>query len=113
MDVINVKDYGANGNGVDNDTDAINDAIADLNLPIDPETTASYRALYFPPGSYRFIEDLTAITADNSGVVGAPGAGLLRTDTDGPFFTIEGRWVTVQNLILESTAAETAAAFLI
>ena len=50
----NVQDYGAKGDGVTDDTDAINNATADGNrcgLGCDSQTTAP-AIIYFPPGTY-------------------------------------------------------------
>ena len=51
--VFNVKDYGAVGNGSDDDTDAINDAIA-------AAAARTYKGgtIYFPAGTYKFISTL-------------------------------------------------------
>lgn len=53
---FNVKAYGAVGNGVADDTAAINSAIVDLNA-------AGRGRLYFPAGTYLVSSSLTAITA--------------------------------------------------
>jgi len=53
---FNVKDYGAIGDGVANDTIAINSTIAALN-------TAARGVLYFPAGAYLCSSGLTTITA--------------------------------------------------
>lgn len=53
--VYNVRDYGATGDGVTDDTSAINDAIAAYNL--------TGGILYFPRGSYLVSAPFTAITS--------------------------------------------------
>lgn len=49
-DFANVRDYGAKGNGIDDDTDAINRALIDLYTRDSNITTR--RVLYFPAGNY-------------------------------------------------------------
>ncbi len=63
LDIINVKDYGAVGDGVTNDSTAITAAVAAL-------TDGS--VLYFPPGEYRYagtvlIENLSEIIIMGAG----------------------------------------------
>jgi Pectate lyase superfamily protein len=57
-DVANVRDYGAVGNGVDDDTDAINRALYDLYCR--EESTQVRRTLYFPAGTY-LVSDVIKI----------------------------------------------------
>ena len=64
LEWINVKSYGAIGDGVTDDTAAINSAIAELN-------TRDRGALYFPSGTYYISDALTAITAKNFDIFGA------------------------------------------
>ncbi len=52
--VINVKDYGAAGNGSADDTTKINSAISAM---------TSYSTLYFPAGRYRFTGGLTGFSS--------------------------------------------------
>lgn len=54
--VFNVKNFGATGDGVTDDTTAINAAIAAFN-------TATKGVLYFPAGTYKVTSSLTTITA--------------------------------------------------
>lgn len=57
-DFVNVRDYGALGNGVDDDTDAINRAMIDLYTR---DTYAAVRRiLYFPAGNY-LVSDVIKI----------------------------------------------------
>jgi hypothetical protein len=60
-DVINAKDFGATGDGITDDTAAINLAIA---------ATTSGKALFFPAGNYLFTSALT-FSADNICIYGA------------------------------------------
>lgn len=50
----NIRDYGATGDGVTDDTDAINRAISDGNrcAPGCPSSTVSPAIVYFPAGNY-------------------------------------------------------------
>lgn len=70
----NVLDFGAVGDGVANDTSAINDAIAKLG--------ASGGTVYFPPGSYKFTSKITI----NTPVVFV-GAGRSVAGSNGPYNT--------------------------
>lgn len=63
--VINVKDYGAVGNGTTDDTAAINSAIAAL---------TNYSELYFPQGRYKIASGLT--TLDSLSNVRITGDGV-------------------------------------
>lgn len=47
-DIVNVRDFGAVGNGIANDTDAFNAALA-----------SGAKNIYFPPGTYRFDSKIT------------------------------------------------------
>lgn len=57
-DFANVRDYGAKGNGIDDDTDAINRALYDLYAR--DSTVAVRRVLYFPAGNY-LVNDIIKI----------------------------------------------------
>jgi polygalacturonase len=57
-DFANVRDYGAKGNGLDDDTDAINRALFDLYTR--DAGIAVRRVLYFPAGNY-LVSDVIAI----------------------------------------------------
>lgn len=85
-DVINVKEYGALGDGSTNDTAAINNAIADM---------TSYSTLYFPAGRYLvtlgsigFIGGMDGITIMGDGMFASQ---LYSTATGSPsnFLVIE------------------------
>ena len=57
-DIVSVRDYGAKGNGIDDDTDAINRAFKDLYTRDNRE--AVRRTLYFPAGLY-IVSDVIKI----------------------------------------------------
>jgi polygalacturonase len=66
--VVNVKDFGAAGDGVNDDTDAIRQAFDAANADAD-------RTIFFPPGQYRFNGSLDGL--------GSPGAGGRNDDGEG------------------------------
>lgn len=90
---INVKtDFGAVGNGVTDDTTAINNAIAAANLSGAP--------IFFPAGTYRVTSSLTPITA--SGVI-VKGEGRNRTIimtsfASGNVVTLSGQFQTLEDM---------------
>lgn len=100
--IINVRDYGAVGDGVTNDIPAVIDAlIAEKSssnpfewVPrFDPEVGA---VLYFPPGRYR-LEGIVIVWLSGLEIVGA-GAGLStllfpQADYEGPFDYAPKLWV--------------------
>lgn len=65
---INVKDFGATGNGSTDDTASINSAIAAL---------TNYSSLYFPPGKYRIASALSAFSSLNTITVWGEGAEIF------------------------------------
>ena len=80
-DVINVKDYGATGDGVTDDTAAIQAAI-------DASEAAGGGIVYFPPGDYRTT---SVLTVDNVGVtlMGAGRQATIITPDAGTYDVIE------------------------
>lgn len=72
---VNVKDYGAVGDGVTDDTNAFNDALA--------EAKSTNNFLYFPDGTYPIT--VSADSVDMNGCLGLVGKGeLLLTSTGNP-----------------------------
>ena len=70
-DTLNVKGFGAKGDGITDDTAKISEAIVQLN-------SAMYQTLYFPPGQYLVTAGaLPPITQSNISVIGA-GSGATR-----------------------------------
>lgn len=88
--VKNVRDFGATGDGVSNDTAAIQSAI-DAHGPA---------TVYFPPGKYRISSQLSVPTAHH--VVGdSCGASvILNTTTSGPAIRAGGTHVVIKHLDL-------------
>lgn len=133
-DVINVKDFGAKGDGVTDDTSAINSAIDYLytlapNVP--PNVDLHGGLLFFPPGIYQITGQFfldRGPTAGHRAYYGVMGAGrdvsILRgtfntgnqtPDTNNSFLVKCARWgmhvcyirdLTIQN---QSTAATSGA----
>lgn len=58
-DFVNVRDFGATGNGVDDDTNSINRAIQQIyKTGIVESTLAARRSIYFPGGTYLITDQL-------------------------------------------------------
>ena len=76
----NVKDFGAIGDGVADDTAAIQRAV-----------DASLKPLHFPPGTYRLTRTIE-IRLDRTGYISITGDGLSRiaTEAAGPAFRLTG-----------------------
>lgn len=52
-DIVNIKDFGAKGNGVDDDTDSINRALQQIyKIGINDTDPRTRRTIYFPGGTY-------------------------------------------------------------
>jgi len=103
---INVKDHGAVGDGASDDRQAINNAIAKLNLD-------GKGVLYFPPGKYICSAGLTTITAD--ALIMGVGAGsfddtkqvskVICTSSTAVLFTVTALYAQFSNLELSNTAS--------
>lgn len=94
--IINVKDYGATGNGTTDDTAAINSAFAAL--------PASGGVLFFPNGIYHSVTGYT-FTGDNISIIGESMprcANDLNSLTGGTILKgqvlIDGNNITVENI---------------
>lgn len=68
-DVVNVKDFGAKGDGVHDDTEAIQAALS-----------AASKAVFFPAGTY--ITTKTLVVGDNLSLYGDPGGYLYDSRTN-------------------------------
>lgn len=101
--IINVLDYGATGDGVTDDTNAVNLAITALNDASDVR-----KALYFPSGSY-LVGDLTTLSSQC--VVFGAGANASRiipkADTT-RIFEITQHFTEIKNLLFDDTNTTTA-----
>lgn len=80
-DVFNVKDYGALGDGVTDDTSAIQAAIAAI--PISGGGTSHGYQLYFPPGKYLIADTLVignrrvSIHGGGASIMGSGSASII------------------------------------
>jgi hypothetical protein len=83
---INVKDYGATGNGTTNDTTAIRNAIAAL--------PANGGIVFFPAGTYKMTGTLT-ITKHSTHLVGEGGGGIGTSATVLDFSGYNGKGVYI------------------
>ena len=68
--IVSVKDYGAVGNGSDDDTTYIQDAL-----------NSNHEAIYFPTGNYRITSTLTSTSKNNRKIYGE-GAITATADLD-------------------------------
>lgn len=98
-DTVSVKDFGASGNGVTDDTAAFIAAIAAM---------AKGRKLYIPYGVYLISSTLTlnrAITIIGDGRENDNNARILKSASlNGPLFYITDTSVTIENLMLTGIA---------
>ena len=100
-DVVNVKDFGAVGDGVADDTAAINSAIAYLNT--------NNGILFFPAGIYKVIGALTAITKAGCSILGS-GRGatvIANASASGNTMTIQGLSITISDIEFSPTVLRT------
>lgn len=85
-DVVNVKDFGAKGDGVADDTSSLNAAIA--------AAQTGSKSMYFPAGVYKITSQLTSITGGTYtkswSITGAGiGASTIKSTFDGPVFSLD------------------------
>jgi hypothetical protein len=100
-DVVNVKDFGAVGDGVTDDTAAINSAISYLNI--------NNGILFFPKGIYKVIGALSAITKSGCIILGSGrGATVIsNASASGNTMTIQGTSITISDIEFSPTVART------
>ena len=91
MPVLDVRSFGARGNGTDDDTDAINAAIA----AVPPGGT-----VYFPPGNYLHANFLRI--AKDAVTLAGKGATLYASQPDRGAIFLDGNRNTIQDLTIIS-----------
>lgn len=89
---VNVRDYGATGNGTTDDTAAIQAAI----------TAAAGRQVFVPPGTYVVTSTVAYSTSGNTAGLKIAGAGMYHTVFDnrvasGPMIRIDGDGTAAQS----------------
>jgi hypothetical protein len=103
-DIINVKDFGAVGDGVADDTAAIQGA---LTFAL---TSGKRSVVFLPSGNYRVTNTLT-ISSIDSGIIGS-GSGIPTRITadhsNGPVIKIIGERQCVKYLTITSSASRTS-----
>jgi hypothetical protein len=107
---FNVIDYGAVGDGVTLDCDAINDAIDAINA-------GGRGVLYFPPGTYLCNAGLNAITVPCAVVgegrgsfgVAASNSRITCSSSTAVLFTVNGGHVSFQGLDIRNSATTPSA----
>lgn len=96
--VVNVKDYGAKGNGIDDDTTAIQNAII----------AAANKTLYFPAGNYYFTGLLTI--SESMTICGEGNSTRLNPDNvTGNTIRVNANTVTIKDLQIKGTTPGTIA----
>lgn len=75
--VVNVKDYGAKGDGVTDDTNAIQAAIN----AVTPQTQNGYGRLYFPAGTY-IVKDTLTLGSGGMQMSGDPYGSIIKYDKE-------------------------------
>ncbi len=103
MNVFNVKDYGALGDGTNNDTSSINSAISAVN-------SAAGGIVHFPTGTY--MVDSTLTTPVSNVVIAGVGIGtrikLISSWSGTSVFNLTNSNVTVSNIMFIGGASVTA-----
>lgn len=100
-DIINVKDYGAKGDGVTNDRTAIEAAF---------NTCSANQTVWFPGGTYLFDTSSDAspftIATHLSGIqiYGDKAVLLCNTKNNAAFFTVQANDVTIEGLVFDGFA---------
>lgn len=92
-EVLNVRDFGAAGDDVADDTAAIQDAL--------DEAGTQNKAVFFPPGTYSVTDQLVLPLRENLLLFGAAGAIVHGEGFDGAVFCVSGadtRGLTIRDL---------------
>lgn len=100
---INVRtDFGAVGNGVADDTAAINNAIAAAN--------ASPTVIYFPPGVYRVTGALTTITGNGVSIEGTGErvSVIVQTSATSDTFVFRAQFCYIRNIMFRPSSFQTS-----
>lgn len=97
--IINVKDYGATGDGTTDDTTAILAAIADLR--VFPRAASDVSLLYFPDGEY-LVSDTLLFSACR--YVQIVGSGTITANMNKPIIRIASTlWLHINGINLEQS----------
>lgn len=106
---LSVKSFGAVGDGVADDTEAVNDAFDYLRAQIhEQDETAASIFIVFPGGTYRLTGAInaTGIRNRNWGIVG-PGAKLLLDFDDGVGLDLTySRFVSIRDLKIDTAGGK-------
>ena len=100
-DVINVKDYGAVGDGVTDDTSAINAAFDELRTRVNATYNYIYASVYFPPGQYVVSSvNATGIRRFGWGIIGLGAALIGNTAGKAVLDMVHSRFGHVSDIII-------------
>lgn len=99
---LNVKNFGATGDGVTNDTTAINNAL----------TAASGKSLLFPCGTY-LVSSINAIPISTALIGEAFQCAIIKTNSATlDVITISTGYVTIDNLSIQSSVTRSAGSYI-
>lgn len=106
LGLTNVQDYGATGDGLTDDTSAINSAVAAL---------SAHTTLYFPPGVYKISSTITVQQSGISLIGTGPEATVIKRMsgfTTGNLIEFTGTIAdnAISNMKLDSTSRVTSGA---
>lgn len=109
-EILNVKDFGAIGDGVTDDTSAVNAAFTQLRALVDESSITAYSYfVYFPPGSYRVTSSVNATSLRNRkwGIIG-PGQILGDFTSAYPILDLsDSRWGGLRDLFVMGASGKT------
>ena len=102
---VNVKDYGAVGNGIADDTAAIQAAVDALGPNVGTFSSPSGGELYFPPGTYKVSGTISStmigwLVIEGSGI----GSTSVQQTVDADLFSFQmsAGFLTVRNILLQA-----------